>query len=426
MQIKLAYGKEGLPLEVDRTWNAQVVQPKFLPGLPDPKIALLDALRSPIASIPLRQLASPDDRVGIIINDKTRATPTKIILEAILAELSFMRSENIIIFIALGTHQTSSLIELKELVGETIYNAYRIVQNNSFDRETQVLIGKSSFGNEIWLNRELMDCSLKILTGFIEPHLFAGFSGGGKAIMPGMAGLQTILGNHSPKNISNINAVFGVTRGNPIWEEIFEISQKTGKNFLVNVALNKHKAITGVFAGDLEHAHAQGCKFVKETAMSAVDDRFDIVVTTNSGYPLDLNLYQSVKGLSAAAPVTKKGGSIILVSECSEGIPEHGMYGSLLKRTGNPQAMLDLILQPGFQEQDMWQAQIQAQIQLGCDVYVHSRGLSDDQIRSAMLIPARSVEETINRLVGRYGTDARICILPEGPVTIPYLSKNQL
>lgn len=158
-----------------------------------------------------------------------------------------------------------------------------------------------------------MEYSLKIFTGFIEPHLFAGFSGGVKAIKPGMAGLKTILGNHNPANISHSKAPFGITRGNPGCEEIFEIAQKAGRNFLVNVALNNQKEITGVFAGDLLQAHTQGCEFVRETAMSALDSLFDIVITTNSSFPLDLNLYQSVKGMAAAAPITKKGGSIILV-----------------------------------------------------------------------------------------------------------------
>ena len=307
------------------------------------------------------------------------------------------------------------------MLGEQACEALTIVQNNSFDQSTQACLGVTSRGNEIWLNQELMECQVKILTGFIEPHFFAGFSGHGKAIMPGMAGQETVLRNHSPRNIADPKATWGITWGNPIWEEIREIVQQAGDCFLLNVTLNRDKEITGVFAGDLDQAHARGCEFVRQTAMAPVEEPFDVVVTTNSGYPLDLNLYQAVKGMSAAAQVVREGGAILCAAECWDGIPEHGLYGKLLKEAGSPQALLDIVMAPGYLKQDSWQAQIQAQIQLRADVFVHSEYLTEDQIRDALLKPAPSLENTLDELVGRYGRSARICVLPEGPQTIPYL-----
>ena len=239
--------------------------------------------------------------------------------------------------------------------------------------------------------------------------------------MPGMAGLTTIMANHNAANIAHPQATWGVTRGNPIWEEVMEVAHKVDPTFLLNVTLNRDKQITGVFAGDLDQAHAQGVEFARKTAMAPVEQPFDIVVTSNSGYPLDINLYQSVKGMSAAAQVVRPGGAIVIATECWDGIPSHGLYGELLKNSVSPQELLDTILQPGFSRQDQWEAQVQAQIQLKAEVHVYTDHLSPEQIRMALLNPAVSVESTLAELVERYGKNARICVLPEGPLTIPYI-----
>jgi nickel-dependent lactate racemase len=341
-----------------------------------------------------------------------------------LNDLRELSAENIILFNSLGTHRENTGDELRNMIGDDIYDKYRIIQNNAFDRNTQVNLGKTRRGQNIWLNRELLNCDVKILTGFIEPHFFAGFSGGGKAIMPGMAGQETVLSNHDAQMISNRKSVWGIIQGNPIQEEICEVTDKIQGKYLVNVTLNKNKEITGVFAGDLKKAHSAGCEFVRSYAMVAVSEPFDIVITTNSGYPLDLNLYQAIKGVSAAAQVIKEGGSIIVAAECWDGIPDHGLYGQLLKEATNPKELLDGIMQSSTAQQDQWQAQIQAQIQLKANVYVYSENLSDEQIADALLIPCRNIEKLVRKLVMKYGSDARICVMPEGPQTVPYIDIN--
>jgi nickel-dependent lactate racemase len=201
-----------------------------------------------------------------------------------------------------------------------------------------------------------------------------------------------------------------------------EVAHVVGGTFLVNVTLNRDKAITGVFAGDLDAAHAAGCAFAKATAMAPVPRPFDIVITTNSGYPLDLNLYQAVKGMSAAAQVVREGGAIIVAADCWDGIPEHGLYARLLRGARGPQHLLDTVMAPGFLQQDQWQVQIQAQIQLKADVYVRTDNLTDAQICEALLEPCHKIEETAAALLERYGPEATICVLPEGPQTIPYVA----
>lgn len=421
MKIRLAYGKTGMELSLPDAWNVTVIEPQFVPGLPNPRAALASALRAPIQSPPLRELVKATDQVALVFSDITRPTPNHLILPTVLAELDHVPKENVTLFNALGTHRPNSEAELRGMLGDRLVDNYRIVQNNAFDRSTQVCRGTTFRGHEIWLNRELVECDVRILTGFIEPHFFAGFSGGGKAIMPGMAGQSTILGNHDAGMIAHPLATWGATRGNPIWEEIVEVAHQQHPTFLVNVSLNKDKQVTGVFAGDLDSAHAAGCAFVKEKAMAPVPHPFDIVVTTNSGYPLDLNLYQAVKGMSAAAQVVRDGGAIIVAADCWDGIPEHGLYGQLLRQATSPQALLETINAPGFLQQDQWQAQLQAQIQLKADVYVRTDHLTSEQIRSALLKPCDQIEETLHELVSRCGPDARLCVLPEGPQTIPYV-----
>ena len=193
-----------------------------------------------------------------------------------------------------------------------------------------------------------------------------------------MAGLDTIMNNHSAQRLDHERSVWGVTEGNPIAEEVAEAVGKVGTCFLVNVTMNTDKEVTGVFAGDVRSAHRKGCGFARTFSMVPVPGPFDIVVTSNSGYPLDLNLYQSVKGMSAAAQIVKEGGAIIVAAYCWDGVPEHGLYGRLLRESKSPQEVLEKIRNADEKKRDQWQAQIQAMIQLKADVYVRSNNLTDE------------------------------------------------
>jgi nickel-dependent lactate racemase len=364
----------------------------------------------------------PDDTVAIVFSDITLPQPRERMLPVLLEELSHVPPEKIVFINALGTHRPNTDEELAGMLGEEIGESYRILQHDAGDKDNMVHLGPTSFGHETYINGVYMEANVKILTGFIEPHFFAGFSGGPKAVLPGLADERSVLGNHDAEMIGHPRAIWGVTEGNPIWEEMREMAAKTEPTFLLNVTLNKNKEITGVFAGDVWQAHAAGTAFARESVMVSVPELFDIVVTTNSGYPLDLNLYQAVKGMSAAALVVKEGGSIIAAAECWDGIPDHGEYKSILKMADSPQKLLEVINAPGFLMQDQWEAQVQAQIQLKADVYVKTSYLSDQQIREALLLPCQSIEETLAQLLERYGPDATVCVLPEGPQTVPYVA----
>ncbi|NIS59722.1 MAG: nickel-dependent lactate racemase [Proteobacteria bacterium] len=424
MKVRLPYGKEWVEVDLPEEGKVTVIEPQYVAGLPDQAEGVRDALSQPIGSPPLRELVKSSDSVGILFSDITRPTPYHVILPSLLDQLRHLSQEQIIFFNATGTHRGNTEAELREILGDGVIGKYRIVQNDARKQSSHVHVGTTTSGNDILIHRELVECDLRILTGFIEPHLFAGFSGGGKAIIPGMALLETIQRNHSPKNIDNPRARWGVTDGNPVWEEIQEASAMVNTTFLLNIALNREKQITAIFAGNLEEAYSKGCAFVKETAMATVAEPSDIVITSNSGYPLDLNVYQAVKGMSAAAQVVKDGGSIIIAAECWDGIPNHGAYGGLLREAESPKSLLERIRAPGFAMQDMWQAQIHALIRLRADLYLHTHNLSDEEIERVLLKPCHQIEETVEALLKRYGPTATICVLPQGPQTIPYLKSR--
>jgi nickel-dependent lactate racemase len=420
MDVKLAYGKTGLEISLPEGADVTVVSPRFVDALPDPAGVLRAGLQNPISAPPLRDFVKSSDRVGIVFSDITRATPYHLLLPAILGELAHVPDKHITLFNATGTHRPNTDAELRGMLGETIVERFQIVQNDANDRVSHVQVGTTARGNAVWLHRDFVACDVHILTGFIEPHFFAGFSGGPKATMPGVALLDTIMANHSAANLDDPNVRWGITHGNPLWDEINEAAHMIPRNFLVNVALNSDKQIAGVFAGDLDRAHAQGCAFVKETAMAPVDRRFDLVIGSNSGYPLDLNLYQSVKGMSAAAQVVKPGGAILIAADCWDGIPAGSPYEHLLHSRTSSRELLTMLQAPGFQCQDMWQAYIQAKISQSADVYVYSRNLTPAQIEGALLKPCERIEALVGDVIAR--TDASICVLPEGPLTIPYVT----
>jgi nickel-dependent lactate racemase len=424
MQVHLAYGKNGLDVELPP--DTVVVEPRYVPAVPDEADAILNALRRPINTPPLRHLVRPGDRAVIVHTDITRPTPNDRMLPVLLAELeeAGINRADITLLNALGTHRPQTRAELDEMLGPEIVANYRCLQHDCWDDENLVSLGKTSLGHPVRVNRVYLEADVKILTGFIEPHFFAGFSGGSKGVLPSIAGIESVMSNHGARLIGDSRATWGVTRGNPIWEEMLEVALKTNPTFLLNVTLNRDKKITGVFAGELQAAHAAGCDFCRDSAMVPVNQPFDIVVTTNSGYPLDLNLYQAVKGMSAAAQIVKTGGSIIVAAECWDGIPAHGQYANLLRSAESPAQILARIETPDFSAHDQWQVQIQALIQQKADVYVYSEGLSEAQIRESLLLPCRSIAQTVATLRDRYGPQTTLCAIPEGPQTVPYLSET--
>ena len=420
MIIDLAYGRTGLRVDLpdDRT---TVIEPSHLPGLADQASVLVNAIRNPIGTSPLRDLVRANETVAISICDITRPMPSATVLPVLLRDLAHVPAAQITILVAAGTHRSNTPKELERMLGSTLIQRYRVVNHDAFDHVNLVRVGDTPGKIPVWLNRHWVESDVRITAGLVEPHFFAGFSGGPKMVAPGLAGFETIMRLHDAAMIGNAKSTWGITEGNPIHDAIRQIAGQTGVDFSVDVTINRDHKITSVHAGDLFAVHRAACEVVRRAAMSPVPAPFDVVVTSNSGYPLDLNLYQAVKGMSAAAQVVREGGSIVCAAECADGVPENGQYRQILSDASGPEELLRTICAPGHARQDQWQVQVQAQIQMRADVYFKSDRLTEEQIRAAHLKPIEDIEAAVSSMLERYGEDARICVLPQGPQTIPYL-----
>ena len=272
----------------------------------------------------------------------------------------------------------------------------------------------------VFLNKHWVDADFKITTGFVEPHFFAGFSGGSKLVAPGLAGLKTIMKLHNFNRLNNPKSIWGEVDNNPIQQDVRKIASETGVDFTLDVTLNRNQKITNIFSGNLIDSHNLACDFARKTAMVEVDEPYDLVITSNSGYPLDQNLYQTVKGLSAASQVVKDGGEILCISECSDGIPNHGKFYSLLSEFNDPNQVENILSDPNFHCQDQWQVQILSQIAKKAKINLYTQGLSKEQIRNAFMYDVKDPQNFLNEKLESNG-NIKGCVLPEGPITIPVI-----
>lgn len=404
-------------LEVGLPENADVIEPIHVPGLADETAAIVGALRRPLCGPPLRDRLRDRQSVGISVCDVTRAFPAARVLPVLLDELEGHR---VTVFVATGTHRVCTDAELQSMLGGLVLERVSIVQHDCFDRSRHSRLGTVLDSSvPALVETSFLEQDVRITTGFIEPHFFAGFSGGPKMVAPGLAAIETVLELHSAARIAHPKATWGVIEGNPIHDAVRDIAARADVTFNLDVGLNRDHEITGVFAGDLLPSHRAGCDFVRRTAMAPVERLYDVVLTTNSGYPLDQNLYQTVKGMSAAAQIVKPGGAIVVVSECSDGMPNHGSYKNLLAESATPESFLSRLGEPGFVRHDHWQVQIQAQIQRRARVFVKNAVLDEAALRR--LEPVDDVGETVGALLSEAGPGACLAVLPQGPQTVPYL-----
>ena len=420
MRVRLAYGETGLDIDVPAE-RTVVVTPRQMRVVPDERGALLAALRRPTVGAPLRERVRAGQTVAIAMCDGTRPQPRQVMIPAVLDELEDIVSpDDIVVLVATGTHRGNTPAELETMLGRDVLERVRVVNHDARDDSTLRYCGQV-MDVPVWLNCEWVDADVRITTGFVEPHFFAGFSGGPKLNAPGLAGLETTLVLHNAWRIGDANATWGVTVGNPVHDAVRAIAETTGVDFMLDVLLDRHHRIVDVFSGDLARAHAAACVAAKDLAMAPVESAFDVVVTTNSGFPLDQNLYQAVKGMSAGATVVKPGGTLICAAECRDGFPDHGSYREVLASQPSPSALLREIEAREVTIPDQWQVQVQARVQEKARVVMHTATLSAADLTSAHLGHTDDVTASIHDELDRIGEDATLCILPEGPQTIPYL-----
>ncbi len=400
-----------------------VLSTKHEEGLPNEATAFREAVRRPIGSAPLKELVGAKDRVAGVIPDITRPLPSGRLLSWPFEELSHVPPENVTIVNGTGshwTHRTNTEEELVAMVGREVASNYRVVNHNAHDPDALAFAGRSPEGRDVYMNREYVEADRRIVLGFIEPHFMAGFSGGYKGVFPAVADIDSIMHYHRASVIGHARSTWGVLEDNPTQSQIRANGSLLPVDFLVNVTINRNKEITGYFCGDVLAAHGRGCEANKASVMVACEREYPIVVTTNGGYPLDQNLYQAVKGMSAAYQIVSEGGLIVSASRCNDGFPNHGNFRRMLLEHSSPQEMLETIYSNGFSMFDQWQVQLLALILQRTRVGLYSEIPADD-VWSAHLQPIADIAVTITEELERIGEDAPVAVLPEGPMTVPYL-----
>lgn len=417
-RVRLDYGTEGLEAEVPG--DAHILDMAEVPGLDRIEARLEEALLHPIGTSALEQLARGKSSACVVISDITRPVPNALILPPLLRtlEASGIAREAITILVGTGLHRPNEGEELERLVGADLAATYHIVNHRAKERDTLVHLGESSCGAPIWIDRVYVEAELKIATSLIEPHLMAGYSGGRKAICPGIMGVDTMRVLHGPALMGDPRSSEGIIEGNPFHRQALEVAQKAGVDFTLSVAMNDRREVTGIFAGDLEKAHAAGVVFVESQASAYVEAPVPIVVTTSAGYPLDLTFYQAVKGLTAASPIVADGGTIVIAARCAEGLggPE---FTQLLLETPTAEDFEARLRDPDFFSVDQWQLQKLCQPLRRVRVLLCSEGVDPDSPHLAGLVEVvPSVEAGIAAALARHGDDAAMVVIPRGPYVL--------
>jgi len=422
--MKFDYGKSGIEVSLDPSWNTTVFRPSKQDVFEDPIKAIRNAIKNPIGTPSLKKIVKSKKEIKsvcIVVSDATRPVPSHLLLKGLLKELSDygIQEEKILVLIATGLHRTSRKDELERILGEYLTSRVKIVDHIARDKNSLTYLGNTINNVPIYINKHYYESDLKILTGYVEPHFFFGFSGGRKSLVPGIAGAETILANHSAENIASPNARFGIYKNNPMAENSTEIAKLVGVDFVVNVSINENHEITQVAAGELERVHKKLVNYQLKHIFKEIQEPFDIVVCGNGGHPLDLNLYQAVKSMAIGEMAVKKNGTIISVNECAEGIGGgQDDFKKLLYSNISPEVIHKKVLNKEIVVPDQWEIQVLTRIMMMADIYIVSK-MKEDEIGNIGLKHAKTVEEAIKNSLKKHGSKAKILILPNGPQILP-------
>jgi nickel-dependent lactate racemase len=422
MKIRLDYGTDGLEVSIPDRNIFAIGSGAEGSAIESVDEQLRKSLLNPIGSLPLPELCRNKKTACIVVSDKTRPVPNALILPPILDLLEQMNITTTIL-IACGMHTPTVGAELEALLGPAVMGRCEIINHIGDDQFILVNLGKCPGTDvDLFINRRYIEADLRILTGFIEPHFMAGFSGGRKAVVPGIAGVQTMRYAHSPELLESPLSTVGVLDGNPMHEFILKAARFAGVDFIVNVTLNRDKKITGIFSGDLDAAHRAGTAFCAQQSRVSIPGEADIVVTSNGGFPLDQDLYQTVKGMVSALPAVKPGGTIVIASACSKGIGS-AHFCEMLFDMKNSTSFIDMISKTGFFRVDQWEVEELVKVLRKARISLYTGGISRDELLRCHVLPVDSVEQGICEALGRYGQDATITVLPSGPYQVPVISE---
>jgi nickel-dependent lactate racemase len=419
MRVRLDYGKTGLDVDLPEERLIGVLGLTPANAIVDPVEAVEAALRDPIGTPPLDTLARGRQTACVVLCDITRPVPNTLLLPPILQTLEAcgIHRDAVTLLVATGTHRPNLGVELETLVGSDIAGRYRIGNHDCKDRLNHVDLGASPSGLPVLIDRRYVEADLKITIGLIEPHFMAGYSGGRKLIMPGLASIDTIQRWHCPRFLESPLATNGIVDGNPVHEEALAIARLVRPDLILDVTLDESNRITGVFAGDLERAWSSGVEFAARHVRSIAPRPADVVVTSGAGYPLDQTFYQAIKGMVGALPVVKRGGTIVIAAECAEGVGSPDFTRSLLG-TQDLESFVEYISQPDVFVPEEWQVEELARVARHANVFCVAGGIPDETLKRCFVTPFDTVEHAVQSALKSHGPAASLIAIPRGPYVI--------
>ena len=415
--LTVPYSKSGMILDIPDENFSKILQSKahdYVVNKSQEEI-VEESIDNPIGSQKLEELVKNKKSIVIITSDHTRPVPSKVTMPIILRRLRESNPDiNIKILVATGFHRPSTREELIYKMGEEIVNNEEILMHISTDESQMIKAGILPSGGDFYLNKLAYEADILIAEGFIEPHFFAGFSGGRKSVLPGIASAKTIMYNHCSDFIDSKNARTGNLKNNPIHEDMVYAAKVANLAFIVNVVIDQDKKVIASFAGDVEDAHTKGCEFV--TSLSKIDShKADIVVSTNGGYPLDQNIYQAVKGMTAAEATCNEGGVIIMIAACNDGHGGQSFYDNIAY-ANSPTQVLETVrkVSRGETAPDQWEFQILARILEKYTVIMVTDQCDPDIIKDMHMKHALNFNEALKMALDIKGNDSKIVVIPDG------------
>lgn len=417
LKFNLPYGKEKISFSIEKNQLNDVLLSSLNDYAPTESSydIVKNAIDNPIGTEKLENLAKGKNKVCLIASDHTRPVPSKIIVPLMLDRIRKGNpNADITILIATGLHRGTTKEELISKFGEKIVNEEKIIVHDCDDSENLVNLGTLPSGGRLIVNKIAVDADLLVSEGFIEPHFFAGFSGGRKSVLPGVCARETVMFNHNASFIAHEKARTGVLDGNPVHTDMIYAAKKAKLAFIVNVVINSSHEPVFAVAGDVEKAHLKGVEFLNEKCRVKTE-KADIVISTNGGYPLDQNIYQAVKGMSTAESAVKDGGCIIMVAKANDGHGGKAFYETF-KNAESVQALMDKFIttKPLDTEVDQWQSQILARVMLKATVILVS-SCPKEMVEDMKMVYACSVEDGLakaKQILGK--TDCKITVIPDG------------
>lgn len=415
MKVELPYGTESLSIELPD--HAHVVIPKELPGATDIRAEIRRAIDNPIGTPLLTQLAAGKSDAVIVINDITRPAPSGIMLEELLQNLSLagIEADRVTVVIATGNHRPNTSEEVKGMIGPGLASRLRVVNHDCDDSHNLTDLGHTDSGLPVWINSRVAGSAFKIVTGLITPHHGAGFSGGRKSVMPGVAGLKTLNQHHSLP-IRPYHPAYGWMKGNAFHEEAVKVARMVGVDFILNVVKNSCGQVVAAVAGELEMAHEYGVSICQKSWQLDLPHRYDVVIVTPGGYPRDIDLHQSQKAMSTAEMVIAPGGDIVLLAECRDGI---GKYADWLKQAKTPREVITRFECEGFTKDHSSKAFMCARALEHYSVHLFCDGIAANEASQMFFKPAATAQAAIDAALAVKGPDARVLVLPQAVSCVP-------